>query len=358
MKPRFRRRGERREGGEVPRRTSWSRRGRLKVSGNRCLARRAGTVTATRAPGPRPLNPQGMAGVQLGKAPPAKPKGGWKPMTPDGPVAQPGGSAPAAGHGPETLVVPATAAQAAYLADLMQRARDCQDRLVPVSEGNLLRVLSGERRAGLDMRLAGHEMDGPGRIAEVAARVAGRWRSHGGLQVVFCDTGLHSGPQDPWSIRSELAACLSGHGVPGAVFAFPGETRWPAATAALGETCREGAVSVLIGSTADLLRVPAVSKMVTAAHHLDVPFSAFDARQRAALEPPGAVFRYVTGGYTDAARWGAADAGADLAAAALAALSGPAPAARTGPPAGRRRARATGAGPAGSRSRPGHQKPG
>lgn len=268
------------------------------------MARRAGTplVTAGRALWPRLLNPQGPAGVQLGMAPPAKPKGGWKPMTPDGPGAQRRGRVPAAGHGPETLVVPATAAQAAYLADLMQRARDCQDRLVPAPEGTLLQVLSGERRAGLDMRLAGYDMDGPGRIAEVAARVASRWRSHGGLQVVFCDTGLHNGPQDPWSIRSELAAGLSGHGVPRAAFAFPGETRWPAATAALGEMCREGAVSVLIGSTADLLRVPAVPETVTAAHHLDVPFSAFDARQRAALEPPGAVFRYVTGGYTDAVR--------------------------------------------------------
>lgn len=243
------------------------------------------------------------------------------------------GSAP----GADLVLVPATRTQAAYLAELGQRARDCMDRLIPPSADSLLAVLSRERRASLDMRLVGFPMGGPGKIDALASQIAAGWRAGAGLQVVLCETGLHSGRGEPWSPRSELAARLAGNGIPVSAVAYPPETPWPAATIELAKGCADGTVSVLIGMTSSLVRVPAIARLITAAHHLDAPYTPADARSRAALAPASSSrnFRYITEGYADAARWQALGAGSDPSAAVLSAIAGRA--AVTGPPSPARR---------------------
>ena len=251
-------------------------------------------------------------------------------MASDEQAAEPAGrSGPAAGNGPETLLVPATLGQVAFFADAGQRARDCQDGLIPVTRDTVLGVMMRERRASLDMRLVGREMDGPGKLAAAAGQVAAIWRESGGLQVVFCDIGLHGGPGEPWTIRGELVGQLSGSGIPADAIRFPGETPWPGAAAGLAAQCAEGRISVLIGSTRDLLRLPFSSGLVTAAHHLDAPYGPADggpARRRGTTGAGRAArtmtFRYVTESGTDAARWQALDAGLDSATAALRVLTG------------------------------------
>jgi hypothetical protein len=247
----------------------------------------------------------------------------------------PGGQAPGSrdedGAGPgsstETVRVPPTDAQAAFLAGLGQRARDCQDGLVPPDQDHVLGVMSRERRASLDMRLVGREMDGPGKLAGAAARIGGRWRERGGLQVVFCEDALHGAPLAAWDAAGELAALLAEEGILASAVRFPRGARGPGAIAALAGECAAGAVAVLAGGTRDLIGVPGIQRLIVAAHHLDVPCTAREAASRAALDPgqPGegcGTFRYVTEGSSEASGWQAIDAGTDPAAAALQALTG------------------------------------
>lgn len=231
--------------------------------------------------------------------------------------------------------------------------------LIPATRDGdtVLRAMEDERRASLDMRLVGHEMDGPGKLARAAEQVAALRQEPGGLQIVFCDIGLHARAGDDWSIRGELAGQLSGHGIPADAIRFPGESPSPGALADLAAECLAGGISVLIGSTRDLTRALLSRGLVTAAHHLDAPFTASDAARRTALEPRHQdhagrtmTFRYVTDGGTDAARWQALDAGLDTGVEAFRALSGRAPAmTRRGRGTARRPARRTpppGRGPA------------
>jgi hypothetical protein len=249
---------------------------------------------------------------------------------------QAGLPAPAPGRppgGPETVVVPASPAQAAFFARLLHRAAACQSGAVPVSRDNLARVIADGHLADLDMRLVtAGEPDGPGKIAEAADRIARAWRNHppgaAGPQVVFTDTGLPPVPgEGGWDAHGELAAQLAARGLP------PGAVRCGLARAVrdggagdLLAGCRDGSVAVLIGSTLDILAVPGVPGPA-AVHHLDAPWSAAVAARRAGREPSpagpaGAVVRYVTEGGPGAVMWEALDAGADPAVAALRAVTG------------------------------------
>jgi hypothetical protein len=60
--------------------------------------------------------------------------------------------------------VPTTATQAAHLDRLGQRARACREGRQAHTD-NMTSVLGDERSASLDLRLAGHPMDEPGKIA-------------------------------------------------------------------------------------------------------------------------------------------------------------------------------------------------
>jgi hypothetical protein len=244
---------------------------------------------------------------------------------------------PAAGPGrpaggTETAVVRASPAQASFFARLRQRAADCQAGTVPVSRDNLARVIADGHLADLDMRLVTRDADGPGKIAEAAARIARTWRDNppavAGPQVVFCDTGLPPGfGAGGWDAHSELAALLAEKGIPpDAVRSGLAGIIRDGGAGDLLAAYRDGSVAVLIGSTPELLALPA-GPAPAAVHHLDAPWSA-DAsasragRQAAPGNPACPVVRYVAEGGIDAAMWDALDAGADPAVAALRAVTG------------------------------------
>ena len=91
----------------------------------------------------------------------------------------------------------ATGAQAAYLAVLRRRAVACRVGLVPVSADDMIGVLGDERLASLDLRLAGQPMDGPGKIAAAAARIADGAAGRCSLQVVFCEPRFYCSQHAP-----------------------------------------------------------------------------------------------------------------------------------------------------------------
>jgi hypothetical protein len=253
----------------------------------------------------------------------------------------PAGGAPSQAPA-EEVIVPATGAQAAYLAVLRRRAAACRDGLVPVSADNMISVLSDERLASLDLRLTGQPMDGPGKIAAAAGRIAGLAAGRRGLQVVFCELGyyraqhasLPDGTRRSWNIDFGLAGELEARGVPSRFIRIASARELSRGAAELAEECRARRVRVLLTDTYGPDLMPAIAGLVTAAHHLDVPFDAHDAWRRVlALAREGAPappqLRYLTSGYTDQAAWLAADAGQGPVAAAQAALDGaPAAAAR------------------------------
>lgn len=69
----------------------------------------------------------------------------------------------------------------------------------------------------------------------------------GGLIVVFCDEGVPGGKQ--WNFYAELRAQLVARGMPEDRVRFIHDATHPRKRAELYEACREGAVSVLVGST-------------------------------------------------------------------------------------------------------------
>lgn len=265
----------------------------------------------------------------------------------DGAGGFPARRAPLREYKTEDVVVAATAGQAAYLAGLRRQARALQPepcaatlrriQSVPAVTDLMLNVVISERMANMDLRLAGRPMDGPGKIAAAAAQIAGQARQRDGLQVVFCELGLYDHkladlpPETPpsWNVQIELAGELEAHGIhSGKVrFASMPILRKIGAAAELDTGCRIGTVKVLVTDTIAIRELPAAGDLVTAVHHLDVPFSLEDAQLRdAALARDGAPalrqFRYITSGYAEAAGWLALAQGREPVQAAQDALAG------------------------------------
>lgn len=230
-----------------------------------------------------------------------------------------------AGGQAETIVVEPDVALIDYVADLASRAEAIRNRAVDPSEDNMLKVTGDGRRAALDLRLVGERArtDG-GKLTVAAQRIAAvhhatrdlRYTDEhgqltlrpGALQLVFCDVSTPAA--EGWNAYDELRALLVRRGVDHDSIRFMQDAKTDVAKAKLFTACRDGSVSVLIGSTETMGVGTNVQTRAIALHHLDAPWRPADIEQRDGRilrqgnqNPEVRVLRYVTEGSFDTYMW-------------------------------------------------------
>jgi len=230
-----------------------------------------------------------------------------------------------AGGQAETIVVDPSDALIAYVADLAARAEAIRNRAIDPSEDNMLKVTGDGRRAALDLRLVGEgsPADG-GKLTVAAQRIAAihhatrdlRYTDEhgqltirpGALQLVFCDVSTPAATG--WNTYDELRTLLVRRGIdPGSIH-YMQDAQTDVAKAKLFAACRDGTVSVLIGSTETMGVGTNVQTRAVAMHHLDAPWRPADIEQRDGRilrqgnqNPEVRVLRYVTEGSFDTYMW-------------------------------------------------------
>jgi N12 class adenine-specific DNA methylase len=227
---------------------------------------------------------------------------------------------------PCTVVVPPSDELKAFVQDLARRADQVRSRQVDPTEDNLLKISSDGRAAGLDLRLVGKSTGEPQKVQAAADRIAQIYEAHrndrfphpadpsdlhptpGALQLVFADLGTPA--SDRWNVYDELRRELTARGVPEKTVRFVHEAKTDREKGELFAACRDGRISVLIGSTERMGVGTNVQLRAVALHHLDCPWRPADLAQREGRIlrqgnacPEVQIFRYVTEGSFDAYTW-------------------------------------------------------
>lgn len=216
-----------------------------------------------------------------------------------------------------TEVADMSAEQAEFVANLGARAERVRGGHSQGAD-NMLTICNDGRRVALDPALVGLS-GGASKITLVASRVAqlhhrdsaraypGSDRP-GSLQLALCDQGTpgSNGAQTYGRLKAELVA----RGVPASAIRFVHEATTDKARAALFAACRDGSVSVLVGSTGKVGVGTNIQTRLAALHHVDVPWRPSDIEQREGRgRRPGNhakvldIYRYVTEGSFDAYMW-------------------------------------------------------
>ena len=209
---------------------------------------------------------------------------------------------------------------------LVARADAIRGGHVKPHEDNMLKVCGEGRAAALWMPLVGVTPSGPGKVERCAAQVASIYHQTkdelfsdpagdslyhpkpGALQVVFCDLGTPH--QYEGGVYDYLRDLLVHAGIPRNRIVFIHDARTHSARAALFARCRNGDVSVILGSTEKMGTGVNIQRRLVALHHLDAPWRPADVEQRDGRgDRPGnenpllQVFRYATKGSFDAYMW-------------------------------------------------------
>ncbi|MEV1008364.1 helicase-related protein [Streptomyces sp. NPDC049881] len=202
-------------------------------------------------------------------------------------------------HTSETVVVAATDADRAYMAEIAERAELVRDGYVDATEDNLLKISNDGRQAAMDLRMVGVEPDGPGKLDRAADEIAAIWKANrkrhftdregvpsplpGALQLVFADRGTPSEQarkKERFIAYDYLRDELVRRGVPEEHIRYAQSARTAEEKERLFADCRQGKVAVLIGST-DVMGVGVnVQDRAIALHHLDCPWRPSDVTQR------------------------------------------------------------------------------
>ncbi|WP_261623263.1 DEAD/DEAH box helicase family protein [Nesterenkonia marinintestina] len=192
------------------------------------------------------------------------------------------------------LVREPTEQVARYTDDMLDRVEAIRRGIDPRVD-NMLKLSSDARKVALDPRMVGLDADvDGGKLFDVAdqieriytATAQSQYRSStgepssvpGGLQIVFCDQGT-PGSTD-LDVYQALKDELAGRGIPTEKVAFIHDAETDAARGDLFRACREGQVSVLIGSTQKMGTGANIQTRAVALHHLDVPWRPADLEQR------------------------------------------------------------------------------
>jgi hypothetical protein len=208
-----------------------------------------------------------------------------------------------------------------FTQELVVRADKIRNGEVKPHEDNMLLVCGAGRSAALWMPLVGITPTGPGKVERCAAQVAAIYQATkdpsgdtlyhpkpGALQVVFCDLGTPN--QFEGGVYDYLRDLLVHAGIPRQRVVFIHDAKTHSARAALFARCRNGDVSVILGSTEKMGTGVNIQRRLVALHHLDAPWRPADVEQRDGRgDRPGnenedlRVFRYATKGSFDAYMW-------------------------------------------------------
>jgi len=229
------------------------------------------------------------------------------------------------GGRPEIVAVPSTPELADFVSQLDVRADNLSGK--DPSEDNMLLISGDGRKAALHLGLVGLPQAQPSKIEACAARVAETWSANrdrvfadhltgephprpGALQVVFCDLGVPGSGSAQVCVYDELADSLTASGVPRSQIAMIHDYDGPEARDGLFARCRDGSVSVLMGSTEKMGTGVNIQTRLAALHHLDAAWRPADIEQREGrIVRPGNQFeqveilRYVSEGSFDTFVW-------------------------------------------------------
>ncbi len=173
-------------------------------------------------------------------------------------------SPPMRGGGVEVVTVPASPEARVLTLDLARREKNLSGPPEPGEDNHLVIAHDGQL-AATDLRTVGLETDTPQKVDVLADDIHHEWSMardnvylrddgtehpvRGGLILVFCD---ESTPSNSWNFYHELRAQLIARGMAEDTIRFIHEASSPQRRADLLAACREGAVAVLVGSTAKM----------------------------------------------------------------------------------------------------------
>lgn len=190
---------------------------------------------------------------------------------------------------------------------------------------NVAKMLVDGKKASLDPRLVRLDYDGYSpRVQAVTANIMRVWQENsqqeyadeitgqphavkGGLQIVFLDRSTPK-KDGSYNVYDQLKQSLVEAGLDPKRIAFVHD--WDDKRERLFEMCRNGEVSVLIGSTEKLGTGANIQTRARALHHMDVPWRPADLEQREGRilrqgnqNQDVEIFNYIARGTTDAVDW-------------------------------------------------------
>lgn len=217
-----------------------------------------------------------------------------------------------------TIVVEPSEQVLDYVSGLVARADALQNTStrVPGSD-NMLAICGDGRKIALDPALVGVASQSPKLVAAADTIADVYWRNldavynnttPGPLQLVLCDLGTPK--PDDTSTYGRLRHLLIARGVPATRIRFVHEATTPKAREALHAACRDGSVSVLLGSTPKVGIGTNIQTRLAAVHMVAPPWRPSDVEQGLgrAFRPGNLnevvdVFTYVTERTFDAYSW-------------------------------------------------------
>lgn len=227
-------------------------------------------------------------------------------------------------RGPETEMVPASAATIDYIQHLGERADMVRKGFVDPKDDNMLKISSDGRKAALHPQLVG--VDDPaanaGKVATAAASIADTYHrtknneyatdsggtSPGALQIVFAD--MHASSISDYDAYDDLRDRLIAAGIPAEKIKFMQDAKNDREKGALFADARNGEIAVLIGSTQTMGTGTNVQRRAIALHHLDCPWRPADVEQREGrilrqgnANPEVSIHRWATQKSFDAYMW-------------------------------------------------------
>ena len=228
---------------------------------------------------------------------------------------------------PDTEIVvftsPATSDLADFVVTLVERAEACTGRRTKeeLAEDNMLKVVNDGRLAALDMRLVGYPSGGL-KLPEVADKVAKVYAETatnkylnrdgtespnlGALQLVFCSLGVHT----EFSAWEDLTAQMVARGIPADRIRNSNEMTSSTKRAKLLADCRNGKVSVLLGTPGRIGLGVNIQDRIIAIHEVnpewrpDIHIQLEGRGDRFGNQNPKLwIYRYVTAGSFDVYMW-------------------------------------------------------
>lgn len=197
-------------------------------------------------------------------------------------------------RGPLMEMVPPTRTTLDFIQTLQGRAERIKNGLVDRTEDNMLKLSAHGRMAALSPELVGWEDPAStnGKIARAARSIAQTYHdtkdreyetdggvlTPGALQIVFAD--LRTAKDVDYDAYEELRDRLTEAGVPREGIRFMQDAGTDKKKAQLFADCRNGKVSVLVGSTMTMGTGTNVQRRAIALHHLDCPWRPADVQQR------------------------------------------------------------------------------
>jgi len=204
---------------------------------------------------------------------------------------------------------------AAYMDDLVERARKIHEKLVDSAEDNMLKVCHDARLMSADMRLIdplaeNHPDSKLNMVVKHVYEVYERTNDFKGTQAIFCDLGTPNN-EGRFCVYDYIKEALIEKGIPAEEICFIHDAGTDEGKKlAMFEKLRSGEMRIIIGSTEKMGTGTNIQERLAALHEIDVPWRPADVEQREGrilrqgnMLDEVEIFRYVTKGTFDAYNW-------------------------------------------------------